>query len=195
MTSSASSRVGVQDRDAELVERAAAGDADAFDALMATRLERVFRIARAIVRDDALARDIVQDACVHAWRDLPAIRDVRRFDAWLTQIVVNGCRSELRRSKRRVIREIPMEDASASGSGPGHRASEPLVGDQVVEAEAVRRAFARLDPDQRTLLVLHYVDDRPVDEIAAAMRVPSGTVKWRLSRAREALQRALEAER
>jgi RNA polymerase sigma-70 factor (ECF subfamily) len=59
----------------------------------------------------------------------------------------------------------------------------------------VRRAFVRLDPDQRTVLVLHYVDDRPVAEIAATLGVPSGTVKWRLSRARAALERALEAER
>jgi RNA polymerase sigma-70 factor (ECF subfamily) len=69
------------------------------------------------------------------------------------------------------------------------------MGDEVVDAEAIRRAFRRLDPDKRSLLVLHYVESRPLGEIAGVLGIPTGTVKWRLSRAREALERALEAER
>lgn len=183
------------DRNAILVSRAADGDDDAFDALVTPRLERLFRIARAIVRDDSLARDVIQDACLHAWRELRSIRDPRKFDGWLTQIVVNGCRSQLRRTKRREIREIAMDDPNPWARTAVLRSDERLLADRVVDAEAVRRAFVRLNPDQRTLLVLHYVDDRPINEIAAAMRIPSGTVKWRLSRARDALARALEAER
>lgn len=195
MTSSPADRAYGQDLQTALVIRAAGGDDDAFEELITPRLERLFRIARAIVRDESLARDVVQDACVHAWRELASLRDAGRFDAWLTQVVVNGCRSQLRRTKRRAVREIAFDDPDPRGRSPQIRSEERLLGDQVVDAEAVRRAFVRLNPDQRTVLVLHYVDDRPVAEIAAAMGVPSGTVKWRLSRAREALRRALEAER
>ena len=185
--------VGDRDRDAALVTRAATGDADAFDALISPRLERLFRMARAIVQDASLARDVVQEACVLAWRELPAIREPRRFDGWLTQIVVNAAKTQLRSRRRRSVREIELETSDREGlTGPS---PGPLIGDQVLETEAVRRAFQRLDADARTLLVLHYVEDRPIAEIAAALRTPSGTVKWRLSRARQALERALEAER
>lgn len=186
------------DLDTELVLRAAGGERGAYDALIQPRLGRLFRMARAIVRDETLARDVVQDACVTAWRELPSVRDASQFDAWLSQILVNRCRTELRRAGRRSVREIPMDEPSGGGSGgvaASHPDPGPPLGDRVVEAEAIRRAFLRLDPDDRALIALHYVQDRPVAEIAAALAIPVGTVKWRLSRARAALERALEAQR
>ena len=177
------------------LEHAANGDADAFDALLRDRLPGLFRIARAILRDDSSARDVVQDACVHAWRELPRLRDPGALDAWLSQIVVNGCRSALRRQRRMAVREIMVDDVAALEETHRSPLASPTLGDQVVAAEAVRRAFARVGVDDRALLVLHYVEDRPLAEIAASLRIPVGTVKWRLSRARHALERALEAER
>ena len=111
------------------------------------------------------------------------------------------CRTELRRAGRRSVREIPIDDPSgpsprgAGGVVATYSAPGPLLGDRVVEAEAIRHAFLRLDPDDRVLLAMHYVEDRRVAEIAAALSIPVGTVKWRLSRARAALERALEAQR
>jgi RNA polymerase sigma-70 factor (ECF subfamily) len=183
-----------------LVIRAAAGDRTAFDDLLAPRIGRLFRMARAILRDESTARDVVQDACVSAWRELASVRDASRFDGWLSQILVNRCRTELRTRSRRTVREIPI-DAPSARAAPGVLALEsrvvpgPAMSDRIVEAEAIRRAFLRLGPDDRALIVMHYVEDRPVCEIATALRVPSGTVKWRLSRARAALERALEAQR
>jgi len=191
----AAARIGAAgDRDAALVLRAAAGDDVAFQALIEPRIERLLRLARSILRDDALARDVVQDASIRAWRELPGIRDATRFDAWIGQIVVNRCRTELRRTRVRTVRELQIEDDDA-GRGARRPSGERLLGDRVVEAEAVRRAFVRLDGDDRSLLVLHHVDGRSVAEIAAVLAIPTGTVKWRLSRARAALERALEAER
>jgi RNA polymerase sigma-70 factor (ECF subfamily) len=181
--------------DIALVIRAADGDPAAFDALIEPRLAKLLRMARAIVRDEAVARDVVQDTCVRAWRELARVREPARFDAWLAQILVNGCRTELRRIGRRGIREIALDQPSTGAGAAERPARETALGDRVVEAEAVRRAFLRVDPDDRVVLVLHYVEDRPIDEIAAMMGIPAGTVKWRLSRARAALERALEAER
>jgi RNA polymerase sigma-70 factor (ECF subfamily) len=195
LTNAAFAAAEALDRDLALVARAAGGDDAAFDDLLEPRLERLFRMARAILRDESRARDVVQEACVHAWRELGSLRAPGRFDAWLSQIVVNGCRTELRRSNRRAVREITLDESAGQGVPSQRVGGSPVLGDQVVEAEAVRRAFVRLDADDRALLVLHYVEDRPVAEIATALRIPSGTVKWRLSRARGALERALEAER
>jgi len=187
------------DRETQLVLRAAGGEREAYDTLIEPRLGRLFRMARAILRDETAARDVVQDACVTAWRELPSVRDASRFDAWLSQILVNRCRTELRRAGRRSVQEIPMVEPDRAGSSgfavAARPAPGPSLGDRVVEAEAIRRAFLRLDPDDRALIAMHYVEDRPIAEIAAALRIPVGTVKWRLSRARAALERALEAQR
>jgi RNA polymerase sigma factor (sigma-70 family) len=68
-------------------------------------------------------------------------------------------------------------------------------GEQIAEVEAIRRAFDRLDPDVRALLVLHYQEEQPLADIARTLGAPVGTIKWRLSNARKALDRALKVER
>ncbi len=178
---------------AQLLEGAAAGDVEAFDVLIRPRLDKLFRMAIAITRSDADARDAVQEACVSAWRQLPKLRDHDRFDPWLAQILVNACRAHLRRQRRTNVREIRLgepddESMSAGFSARGH-------GEQIAEVEAIRRAFDRLDPDLRALLVLHYQEEQPLADIARTLGAPVGTIKWRLSNARKALDRALKVER
>lgn len=181
--------------DASLVDRAAEGDADAFDLLIRPRLDRLFRMAVAITRSEADARDAVQEACVSAWRELPRLRDRNRFDAWLSQILVNACRGLLRGRRRIRVREIPAREL---GGGESERDGRLATGDDVAatgEVDAIRRAFERLDATTRSLLALHYVEERSLAEIGRLVGAPVGTVKWRLSRARQALDRALEVER
>jgi RNA polymerase sigma-70 factor, ECF subfamily len=169
-----------------LVERARAGDADAFERLVDARLDRAYRTALAILRADWDARDACQDAFVAAWQELPRLRDTTRFDAWLDRIVVNQCRTLLRRRKAR-IREISIDAAP--------QASDDLTGYSPIEALAdedlVRRAVARLSADQRLVLALHHGEGRPVAEIATVLGIPAGTVMWRLYRARRALAKEL----
>jgi RNA polymerase sigma-70 factor (ECF subfamily) len=178
--------------DLTLLQRAAEGDADAFDSLIRPRLDRLFRMAVAITRNEADARDAVQEACVLGWRELPRLRDRERFDSWLAQILVNSCRGLLRRQRRVRVREIEVDD-TAEDSGRGGFATGPA--ETLGEVEAIRRAFERLKPDVRSLLVLHYVEERPLADIGRILGAPVGTIKWRLSNARQALDRALEVER
>ena len=186
--------------DRVLVDRAAAGDHEAFDRLVEPRFRGALRTAMAILRIEEDARDVVQDAFVAAWQELPRLRDRDHFDAWFGRILVNRCRSVLRHRKVVRIREIPLEtDPDRRGDSLQPQAfREPgIEGGQAAfaEADAVRRAFDRLDPDARVLIVLHHVEERPVSEIAALAGIPEGTVKWRLHAARKALERALERER
>lgn len=201
MTATAASlAIGASDRG--LVERAAAGDHDAFDRLVAPRLAGALRTAHAILRVEDDARDAVQDAFVTAWQELPRLREPGLFDAWLGRILVNRCRSVLRHRKVVRVREIPLDplDTEAHLIGADGVARLPsgagADGGQaaVAEADVVRRAFERIDPDARILLVLHHVEERPVADIAALAGIPEGTVKWRLHAARKALERALERE-
>ncbi len=178
--------------EARLLELAAEGNADAFDILLRPRLPRLFRMAVAITRSEANARDAVQEASIHAWRELPRLRDHDRFDAWLSQILVNACRSLLRRTRRINVRELDMDGVDSTGTEPVTRDTDV---ETLLETDLIRRAFERLDPTVRALLVLHYVEERPLGEIARVLGRPVGTVKWRLSNARRALDRALELER
>jgi RNA polymerase sigma-70 factor (ECF subfamily) len=172
------------------VERARAGDADAFASLVDRRIDALFRTAVAILRDEADARDAVQETLVGAWRELPALRDVDRFDAWLGRSLVNRCRSALRSRSRRRIREISAADEMLPDRGdPGGGMADTLS-----NVDAIRRAFDRLSAAERTVLVLHHVEQRPIAEIAPLLGVAPGTVKWRLHEARRALQHALAGE-
>jgi RNA polymerase sigma-70 factor (ECF subfamily) len=175
-----------------LVERARAGDQSAFEALIRSRLERLLRLAMSIVGNEADARDAVQESCLRAWRELPRLREDGRFEAWLWRITINTCRTTLRGRQRASVHEIAVDAMPLDFApvGPG-----PAVADDVTVRDAIRRAFRRLDPDRRTILVLHYVEERPVTEIAVLLGVPEGTAKSRLFAARTALERALEAER
>jgi RNA polymerase sigma-70 factor (ECF subfamily) len=170
----------------DLVSSAARGDALAFERLLATRADWAFRIARAMLGDESEARDATQEAFVSAWRELPRLRDPEAFDAWLRRILVNACRAQMRVRKR--VREIRL-DATVDPAAPG-----PGLSEQLGATDMLARAFDRLDGDKRALLVLHYLDHASVAEIAASLGIPTGTVKWRLHDAREALQRALVAE-
>jgi RNA polymerase sigma-70 factor (ECF subfamily) len=170
----------------DFVRQASGGDRDAFEGLVGTSVDRSFRTARAILGHDADARDATQDAYVSAWRDLPNLRNPEQFDAWFRQILVNACRALMRRRLR--VREISLEGTV------DRPVPEAAISDQVGDADALARAFDRLDADKRAVLVLHYLEHEPLAAIAAALGVPIGTVKWRMSEARAALSRALAAE-
>ena len=169
------------------IEAALGGDdVHAFDRLVVVHLPRTYRIALAILGSEADAGDAVQEAWLAAWRQLPNLRDATRFDGWLDQIVVNTCRMSLRRRGR--VREIRMPD--------GFEAEAPQAApDQVADRDALDRAFGRLTIEQRTILVLHHLERRPLSAIAAALVIPVGTAKSRLHAARAALERFLETER
>ena len=171
-------------RDEDLVERAARGDVDAFEALVASRLTRSFRTASAILGSEADAHDVVQEAFVAAWRHLPKLRDRTRFDAWLNRTIVNRCRDAIRRRQR--SREVALDGALDLPSEATHADGE---------MEALTAAFERMSVDQRHLLVMHHLHRVPVADLATQLGIPEGTAKWRLHAARAALTRELEADR
>lgn len=183
--------------DGALVQRAARGDVAAFDAVLAGRVDRCYRIAWSILANDADAADATQDALVSAWRELPRLRDVAAFDGWLNRIVSNAALMARRRRKR--LREVGVVGTAAGSDEtqewePTDRSGRTSEIDAVADADAITRAFDRLPPEQRAILALHHVDERPVDEIARTLGIPVGTAKWRLHQARRALERAMEAE-
>jgi len=170
-------------REDELIGRARQGDREAFTLLVEPRALRLLRTARAILGNEADAYDAAQEALIAAWVQLPALRDLARFDAWLNRALVNKCRDAQRRRGR--VREIDLSGTDLDvADGASARA----------EQTAILAAFDRLSVDQRHILVLHYLHDLPLVQIADQLSIPVGTAKSRLWAARRALERALEAE-
>jgi len=168
----------------ELVQRARRGDREAFGVLAGGAVDRLYAIARLILRDAELAQDATQDALVRAWRDLPALRDAERFDAWLYRLLVRAC-ADVGRHRRRWRAELvvlPSEPAESD------RASE------LADRDELERGLRRLNDPQRTILVLHFYLGLTPTESADALGIPVGTAKSRLHYAIEALRAAVQAE-
>ncbi|MGH2967280.1 MAG: RNA polymerase sigma factor [Solirubrobacterales bacterium] len=187
---------GATSADDALLRRARSGDAMAFDLLVSTRLDRCYRLAWSILSNHADAADATQDALVAAWRQLPRLRDAGAFDGWLNRIVANAALMARRHRVR--LREVSVRPLSPDDAEPQLEPRQDPHGrtpqDDVVDGDAIGRAFGRLRPQDRMILALHHVDERPLAEIARSLGIPVGTAKWRLHSARKALERAMEAE-
>ena len=130
----------------ELVERARHGDREAFGVLAVGAVDRLYATARLILRDAELAEDATQDALVRAWRDLPTLRDVERFDAWLYRLLVRAC-ADIGRHRRRWRAEITVVPTEPA---------EPDRASELADRDQLERGLRRLNDAQRTILILHF---------------------------------------
>ena len=168
----------------DLVERAREGDADAFAELAGAAGDRLYAIASRILRDGDRAADATQQALIAMWNGLPGLRDPDRFDAWACRLVVHASYREARREGRMAarVREIRVPTA---------------VEDEVHtvdDRDEVDRAFRRLSPEHRAVLVLHYYAGLPVTRIADVLGIADGTAASRLHHATRQLRAAVEAD-
>jgi RNA polymerase sigma-70 factor (ECF subfamily) len=168
----------------ELVERARTGDLEAFGELARAWIDRLYVLARLILRDGDRARDATQEALIVAWRDLSGLRDPDKFGPWIRRLLVTACYREARRTRRRVHVEGQVRPISADLAD--HEAA-------AADREELSHGFAGLSPEQRTLIVLHYYVGLPVHETALVMGLPVGTVKSRLSRTTQQMRATLDA--
>ena len=152
-----------------------------FSRLVDRDLDRAYRLAGVILGNGADAEDATHDAVVRAWRSFGALRDLDRFEPWFQRILVNTCRDRLRKNKRQPVTELRIASGGSVTGGFG------AVDDRL----ALDRAFARLSPDQAITIVLRFHADLKVEDVAARMGVPVGTVKSRLHTALGVLQLAL----
>src|SRR4051794_3404824 len=171
--------------DRDLVESAQRGDQAAFVDLVRSRGDQLFAIAHRILRDVDRAEDALQDALVIAWRDLPDLRDPDRFDAWVHRLLTNVCIEQARRERRRTanLRVLTLET---------HVAPDDAL--SVADRDQMDRAFRRLIPEERAVLVLRYYVGYEPTEIADLLGQPAGTIRSRIHHANRAMRAALEAD-
>ncbi|MFN8619646.1 MAG: RNA polymerase sigma factor [Chloroflexota bacterium] len=142
-------------------------------------------LARRILRDQDRTDDAVQECLVRAWRELRGLRDPDRWEAWLFRLLINACRDEGRRVRRRgaEIRVLPLDRPA-----PGDQARD------LADRDELERGFRRLTIDQRSVLVMHHYLGMRSTEIAETLGIPVGTVHSRLHHATNALRAVLEAD-
>lgn len=170
-------------QEAEWVELARGGNAGAYRRLVELHRDRAYGLARRMLRTDADAEEVAQDAFVRAWRALPAFRGESRFGTWLHQIVVRLALDRAETLKRRRHREPGLApDAEPAVAGPDHEAR--------LRAMRLESMVSELSEAQRLAVTLYYFEERSVEDVAEILRMPENTVKTHLSRARAALREA-----
>lgn len=183
--------------DEPLVARAQTGDCEAFRAIMTRCNQRLFRVARSIVRDDHEAEDVLQEAYLRAFRAIGGFRGEANILTWLTRITVNEARGRLRQ-RRDAVGVDQVEAAERNGAQviPFPSAASFGATESAVESAHVRRLVeAAIDelPDAfRTVFMLRDVDGCSIEETAATLGVRPETVKTRLHRARRMLRETLD---
>ncbi|HSM33429.1 MAG TPA: RNA polymerase sigma factor [Anaerolineae bacterium] len=171
--------------DPELVIMAQHGDQQAFETLATIAHPRLYRVALGVLGDAGAADDATQQALVAVWRDLPRLRDPKRFGGWSYRLLVRACYAEAKR------RPAWLPESAIDGS------HEPVAADDfrgVLERDQLERGLRRLSAEHRAAIVLRYMLDLPLDQVAGALDVSVGTVNSRLNRALKALRAALDAD-
>lgn len=187
--------------DRELVAQFQAGDESAFETLVRRHQQRAVNVAYQLLRNEADAVEVAQDAFVRVYRHLAEFRWECEFTTWLHQIVVNLARNKHRWwSRRGLDRTFSMDAAVQTSEGPKQRefaAPTPGPDAEVLEAEFVQQlsdAVGRLPRKYREALVLRNVEDLSYEQIAVVLRCTVGTVKSRIARAREMLRRNFRSQ-
>jgi len=183
--------------DMALVKRIGTGDHSAFESLMRKYNGKLFRVARAILKDDRDAEDVLQDSYLEAYSHLDEFRGGSELSTWLTRIVINHALMRLRKEKRRSsivpFRKGLTTNAEApEAQVPDNRSESPSA--SAIRAETRRILERRIDElpaSFRTVFVMREVEDMGIEEIAECLSISPATVRTRLFRARALLRSAL----
>lgn len=177
-----------------IVEQVLAGDSNAFGELVEAYQDRVYNLALRMSGNQEDAFDLAQEAFFRAWRGLAGFQFESAFSTWLFRLTANVCLDWLRAKKRRPtvsLTTLDDEDQEVQMELP-----DPAKGPEELllaaeDRQALIRALNALPVEYREILTLRAIDDLSYTEIAAVLKLPEGTVKSRLSRARAALRNKL----
>jgi len=168
--------------DQSVVERARAGDRDAFALLVGQISDPLYAVAFRILRETGAAEDALQNALIAAWQQLPHLRDTDRFEAWSRRILVNACYAEFRR-RRQFATLVHLIDPTGSNDG----------GRVLADRDELEQAFRQVPVEQRAVFVMHHYLGLPLVEIAETLGIPAGTARSRLHNATRLLRSLVAA--
>ncbi|MCA1789441.1 MAG: RNA polymerase sigma factor RpoE [Thioalkalivibrio sp.] len=180
--------------DEALVQRVQRGEKAAFDILVLKYQHKIINLVGRYVHDHAAALDVSQEAFIKAYRGLANFRGESAFYTWLYRIAINTAKNYLvAQGRRRPEAEVDVQDAEQMGGDSALKENATPEGEllsQEIQA-AVQRTIERLPDDLRTAITLRELEGLSYEEIAQTMGCPIGTVRSRIFRAREAIDRTL----
>jgi RNA polymerase sigma-70 factor (ECF subfamily) len=183
------------DSDQQLVERVQAGDKTAFDLLVRKYQHRVLKLVSRFVSDAAEAEDVAQEAFLKAYRALASFRGDSAFYTWLYRIAINTAKNALVSNRRRPVDfDLDLQDPEQYDRHARLKEGDTPEGVLLTEEirSVVEKAMEQLPEDLRTAIVLRELEGLSYEEIAEAMDCPVGTVRSRIFRAREAIDKKLK---
>ncbi len=183
--------------DAEFVLLLRSGHSPSFAALMRRNNQRLYRLARGIVKDDAEAEEVVQEGYVRAFSNLDGFKGQSSIATWLARIVLNEALGRLR-CRRRTIDIDEMAETLAAGVSAGAGLDDETSPERAIARGGIRRAIGRavdrLPAAFRAVFMMRAIEQMSIEETAACLGIPGETVKTRLHRANKLLRQALSAE-
>lgn len=182
-------------QDELLIRRAQHGDADAFEQLLLEHQKNVYNLCYRMAGDPDDAMDLSQETFLRAWRCLDQYQFASAFSTWLYRLCSNICIDFLRKRRRRQTVPLTFEDADGEEQTYAVPDAQPLPEEQVelkLTHETLAAAMAQLLPEHRAVLQLRVVNEMSYEQIADVLDIQIGTVKSRLSRARNQLKKILE---
>jgi len=184
--------MGKIDSDQALVERVQAGDRSAFDVLVSRYQHKVVKLVMRYVRDQSEALDVTQEAFLKAYRALPRFRGDSAFYTWLYRITINTAKNHLVAARRRPLDyNLDLQDSDQyelHGRLKDIDTPERVLMSEEIR-EAVNQAIEALPEDLRTAIMLRELEGMTYEEIATTMECPVGTVRSRIFRARDAIDK------
>jgi RNA polymerase sigma-70 factor (ECF subfamily) len=185
------------DNDQQLVRKVQAGDKRAFDLLVLKYQHKIFGLISRYIQDSHEVQDVAQEAFIKAYRALPRFRGDSAFYTWLYRIAINTAKNHLvSRGRRPPGSDVEIEDAEYFDSGSALRDLEnpenALFGEEL--KAVVNRAMNELPDDLRSAVTLREFDGLSYEDIAEIMDCPVGTVRSRIFRAREAIDKQVQAQ-
>ena len=185
----------VEESDLVLVKRVQRGDKTAFDLLVRKYQHKVVKLVLRYVRNPAEAEDIAQEAFIKAYRALPQFRGDSAFYTWMYRIAINTAKNSLAsRDRSPIAYDLDLNDPEESHSVQT-KLQDPDTPEGMALTEEIRQivnsAIEALPEELKTAIVLRELDGLSYEEIAAAMECPVGTVRSRIFRAREAIDKRL----
>ena len=153
-----------------LVQRAKSGDGEAFAELIDQNKIKLYKVARAILKNDHDANDAISESILAVYEKLYTLKNDEYFSTWLIRILINNCYKIIKRSQK----VVQLEDYG-------------VTYDDEYQNQDLLYAISQLGDEHKVVCVLFYYDDMPTKQIAAILKISEGTVKSRLSRAREKL--------
>jgi RNA polymerase sigma-70 factor (ECF subfamily) len=175
--------------DEEIVARVRAGETRLFELIMRRHNQRIYRAARAVLRDDGEAEDVMQDAYVRAFAHLHEFEGRARFSTWLTRIAVHEALARLRRGRRLQPIDSQAEETQSMPTDPRFNPEQQASDGEI--RTVLERAIDQLPDEFRSVFVLRAVEEMTGAETAECLGIPEETVKTRLFRARARIQETL----